>query len=184
MSTDRTLAKAASQVYAANLLEASKAKGNILEITAEMEQIFSTVIGNVDLRNTLSDHAIPVTTRQSIASEVFAGYDEVLLAVFSVIVQRNDIMLLSRVAEAYLELAEQALGAIIIDVTTVVSLDDDLRRIIKDKYAAQLGSDVILREHVDKGILGGIILSTHGRRIDASVVSQLENARVTLSKRN
>jgi F-type H+-transporting ATPase subunit delta len=141
------------------------------------------VRGNIELRNTLCDRAIPVASRQAICAEIFAGLDAALLAVLSVIVERNDIMLVSRIAEAYLEQAEQALGAIIIDVTTAVPLDDALRAGIKEKYAAQLASDVILREHVDKSIVGGIVLSTHGRRIDASVVSQLENARVTLSTR-
>ena len=46
---------------------------------------------------------------------------------------------------------------------------------------ADLGHEVILREKVDPSIIGGIIISTHGHRIDASIASQLETARTVLS---
>ena len=66
-------------------------------------------------------------------------------------------------------------------MTTVVELDDALRQTIKSKYAAQFGKDVMLREHVDPSILGGIVLSARGKKIDASVSAQLEQVRVALS---
>jgi F-type H+-transporting ATPase subunit delta len=63
----------------------------------------------------------------------------------------------------------------------VVELDDGLRDGIRKKYSAQFGKGVLLREHTDPSLVGGIVLSAHGRRIDASVASQLESARVVLS---
>jgi F-type H+-transporting ATPase subunit delta len=183
MSTDRTLAKKAAQVYAKALLQASEAKGNVFELSGQLDEVSHTIQGTVELRNTLADHALPLDARLAIIKELFADYDEALLAVLSVVVERGDIALLPRVSEAYLSAAETALGAVIIDVVTVVELDDALRDSIKEKYSAELGSNVILREHIDKKIVGGIVLSTHGRRIDASVVSQLAHARVVLGKR-
>ena len=38
----------------------------------------------------------------------------------------------------------------------------------------------MLREHIDKSLLGGILMSANGKRIDASVLSQLESARNVL----
>ena len=64
--------------------------------------------------------------------------------------------------------------------TTAVPLDDALRRIITEKAEADLDTNVVLRESVDKSILGGIIMSTNGKRIDASVASQLDHARNVL----
>ena len=45
------------------------------------------------------------------------------------------------------------------DVTTAIALDDHLREIITTKTAKDLGTQVVLREHIDKSILGGIIMS-------------------------
>ena len=56
-----------------------------------------------------------------------------------------------------------------------------VREQVKDKLVADLGKDVVLREKVDPAIIGGIVMSSGGLRIDASIASQLENARCVLS---
>ena len=70
---------------------------------------------------------------------------------------------------------------VVVDVTTAVPLDDHLRDVISTKLSADLGRSVRLNETVDRSILGGIIMSTHGRRMDASVRTQLSNARQVLA---
>ena len=49
-----------------------------------------------------------------------------------------------------------------------------------EEAEADLGTNVVLREHIDKSLLGGILMSANGKRIDASVLSQLESARNVL----
>ena len=181
MPTDRALVQKESVTYATVLLEAAKASDVVFELGGQLEQVLKTVRGSIDLRTTLSDHTIDPSIRCAIVEEVFVGYDPALLSAVRVMVERDDVALLSKVNEAYINLAEEALGAVIIDVITVVKLDDALRTKIRTKYAAAFNKEVLLREHVDPSIIGGIVLSTHGRRIDASVISQLETARVVLS---
>ena len=183
MPTDRTQARKASAIYADVLLQAAIAAGNVLELSEQLQQASSTVRGNVELRNTLADRTLPGTARANVLRELFAALDANLVAVLAVMVERNDIALLPRACESYVELAEQALEAVFIDVTTVVALDNGLRQLIKDKYSAQFGRTVLLREHVDASMVGGIVLSARGRRVDASVLSQLDSARNTLKQR-
>jgi F-type H+-transporting ATPase subunit delta len=181
MSTDRTLTRKASTIYAEVLLQAARDEGVVFEVSGQLEQVLATIRGNVDLRNTLRDRTIPADTRLRIVREIFAGFNAGLVEVFGVMVERDDLPLLARVNEVYIDLAEQELDSVILDVTTVVELDDALRNSIQKKYSAQFGRGVLLREHIDPALVGGIVLSAHGRRIDASVVSQLESARVVLS---
>ena len=81
---------------------------------------------------------------------------------------------------SYGEQLERKLNVTVVDVTTVVELDDHLREVITKKAEADLGTNVVLREHIDKSLLGGILMSANGKRIDASVLSQLESARNVL----
>jgi F-type H+-transporting ATPase subunit delta len=181
MSTDRVSIRATSAVYAEVLLEAVRDKGMALEVSGQLAQALAIIRGNVELHGALTDRMFPHETRVAIVREVFVGLDEALIGTLGVMVERDEIGLLDRVSEAYTALVEQELDALILDVTTVVELDDDLRASIKKKYSAQCGRNVLLREHIDSSLVGGVVLSAHGRRIDASVVSQLENARVVLS---
>jgi F-type H+-transporting ATPase subunit delta len=95
---------------------------------------------------------------------------------------RQDMGLLFRVSLDYEELLNKRIGVSVVDVTTTVSLDDSLRQAIVKKAESELGVSVVLREHIDKSILGGIVMNAQGQRLDASIKTQLENARRVLKK--
>ena len=74
------------------------------------------------------------------------------------------------------------LNLVVVETTTVVPLDDHLREVIRKKAESELGMKVVLDERIDASLLGGIIMSANGERIDASVQTQVENARETLKR--
>ena len=181
MPIDRTVTRKAVDIYAKALLEAAKGEGTVFEVSGQLEQATKVIRANMELRATLNDRTVPGVARSGIAKEVFAGLNASVVEVIGVLVERDEIDLLSRVTESYVYLAEEELDAVFIDVTTVVELDDSLRDGIKKKYSAQLGKNILLREHVDASLVGGIVLSSHGSKVDASVVTQLDRARLALA---
>ena len=96
--------------------------------------------------------------------------------------RNGDASLLTRVYHEYESVIEDKLKLCVVDVVTAVPLDDELRALIKQKAEADLGMTAVLSESIDKSILGGIIMSVKGMRIDASVISQLYHARETLKQ--
>lgn len=181
MPKDRMLTKREVTTYAEVLLEATKETGNVLEVAAELKELQEVILTHPNLREAFNDDSLTAEARVNVLNEVFKGFDPALLKVMGVMVERREIGLLHRVVGEFEVLAEDALNVVILDVTTVVELDDALRQTIKSKYAAQFGKDVMLREHVDPSILGGIVLGARGKRIDASVATQLEQTRAALS---
>lgn len=183
MPTNRLVIKEEVATYASVLLDAAAEAGGqdaVLEVRDQAEQIVGFMRSNMDLSNALEDTSYTAEQRERIARGVFAPYDPVLVDVLAVMAERGDIALFSRVLRSYEEQIEGKLNIAVVDVTTVVPLDDSLREVIKKKAEADLGSEVVLREHINKSILGGIIMSANGKRIDASVLSQLESARSVL----
>lgn len=181
MPNNRMLIKREVTTYAEVLLEATQAEGTTFEVAGQLEELQQSLRMHPGLKDALADDSADIEVRASIISEVFKGFDTALLKVFTVMVDRHEMALLHRVVEDFQQLAEEALDVVILDVTTVVELDDELRETIKNKFAAQFGKEVMLREHIDPSILGGIVLGAHGKRIDASVSTQLEQTRVALS---
>lgn len=182
MPTDRNLIKKEIATYANVLLEAAKAQGNVFTVDAQINEALTVIRGHMDLHDALADMTLSGETRASIVRDVFASFDESLVTMLAVMAQRGEIHQLARVCEAFDLAAEEATGTVVVDVTTVVALTDELRETIKKKLATQYGGrEISLREHIDKSIVGGIVMGAHGKRIDASVFSQLENARVVLS---
>ena len=167
MPTNRLIVKEEVAVYAAVLFDGAFEAGGqeaVLEVRDQMVRVAE---------------AMP-EQRGELARNVFAGCNPVLLDVLAVLAERGDAALLPRVLENYAEQLQSKLNLCVVDVTTAVPLDDALRRIITEKAEADLDTNVVLRESVDKSILGGIIMSTNGKRIDASVASQLDHARNVL----
>ena len=184
MPTNRLVEKEKVTVYANTLLEAATAQGRetALEIRDELEQVVASVRGNAKLSETLKDSTIPAAKRAEIMRAVFAACNPILVEVLGVVVDREDAGLLGRIAAAYESQLSSALNVTIVDITTVVELDDHLREVITKKAIADFGTDVVLREHIDTTMLGGILMSANGKRLNASMRWQLENARTALKK--
>ncbi|MBC2888958.1 ATP synthase F1 subunit delta [Senegalimassilia anaerobia] len=183
MPTNRLIVKEEVAVYAAVLFDGAFEAGGrdaVLEVRDQMVRVAESMRTNMELSVALSDPGYTPEQRAELARNVFAGCNPVLLDVLAVLAERGDAALLPRVLESFAEQLQSKLNVCVVDVTTAVELDDDLRRIITEKAEADLDTNVVLRESVDKSILGGIIMSTNGKRIDASVVSQLDHARNVL----
>lgn len=183
MPTNRLVVKETVRLYATNLLDGANAAGGqdaVLEVRDQLETVIHALAENVDLVVALTEKAYTADQVKTLVRNVFAGANPALIDVLCVMVDRDELDLLRRVASAYEAQVEERLGVAVVDVTTAVALDDALRQTITNKAAADLGKSVVLREHVDESILGGIIMSTSGKKIDASMASQLEAARTVL----
>lgn len=183
MPNNRLVAKESVSVYASVLLDSALEAGGqdeALEVRSQMEEIIGITRSDMNLNMALSNPDYTPAQRRDLAEAVFASCKVELREVLSMMAERGDSEMLPRVFESFNLQMEEKLGLCVVDVTTVVSLDDNLRHVIATKAESDLGKKVVLRERIDKSILGGIIMSTNGRRVDASVLSQLANARNVL----
>ena len=105
-----------------------------------------------------------------------------LLSVLSQMAANGDLEKLPDVLDLYNDMVEGDQETVGVQVTTAVPLDAELRMLITQKCEADLGCNVFLIERVDPTIIGGIVLSARGRRRDASVRHQLEQARKVMTQ--
>ena len=183
MPTNRLVVKEQVSTYASVLFDALNAEGGqkaILEARDQIAVIVASLRSNVKLEEVLKDSTLSPEQRADIARSVFGECNPALVSVLAIMAERGEIDLLPRVAESMEKLLSEKLNTVVVDVTTAVELDDHLREIIANKAASELGKQVVLNEHVDKSLLGGIIMSTSDERIDASLRTQVENARNVL----
>ena len=183
MPTNRQILKEKVATYSSVLLDGTYEAGGqdaVLEVRDQAERILRIARSNMDLSDALEDSSYTPEQRGQLVRNLFASSNPVLVDVLAIMAEREDFALLSRVWASYGEQLERKLNVTVVDVTTVVELDDHLREVITKKAEADLGTNVVLREHIDKSLLGGILMSANGKRIDASVLSQLESARNVL----
>lgn len=105
-----------------------------------------------------------------------------VLSVLSQMAAHGDMDKISDVLALYGEMAEGDQHTVGVTVTTAVPLDHELRARVTQKCELDLGQNVFLIERVDPSIIGGIILTVNGRRYDASVRHQLEQAQKVMTQ--
>ena len=183
MPTNRLAEKEKVQTYAAVLLQGVLAEGGqsaAMAVRDQMDEVVRIIRANPTLAEALKSMAYSPEERNELARGTFAACDPALTDVLAVMAERGESDLLGRVCSSFEDAIKRELNVTIVDVTTAIALDDRLREIITAKTAKDLGTDVVLREHIDGSILGGIIMSANGKQIDASVLSKLEAARSVL----
>ena len=183
MPTNRLVVKERIATYTQLLFEAANNDGGhegVLTVCEQAKTIVSALRGNADLDSALKDPGFSPEQKAILARNVFADANPALVSVLALMAERGELDYLPRVAEGLVERMSDELNLVVVEVTTAVELDDHLRDLIKQKASSELGKNVVLKEHVDKSILGGVIMSTKDERIDASLLTQVEKTREAL----
>lgn len=183
MATNRLVQQGKVKVYATTMFNAANDAGGADKVVAvrnQMARLRHLIYADMDLTLALNDSSYTPRQRYDLAKAVFADCEVALCETLAVMAEQGDVSLLGQVYNAYEEEMAEQLKLCVVDVTTVVPLDDALRNLIGKKAEAELGCNAVLNESIDKSILGGIIMSVNGMRIDASVLSQLNRARYVL----
>jgi F-type H+-transporting ATPase subunit delta len=171
-----------ASAYARTLFELASLTDSVDATDVALGTVVSTVRGQLDLREALTDTSVPVEAKRAVLREVFGGeVTPEALSIVTLLVERDLVALLDDVARLYAEIAEAERGIVPAEVTTAVPLDDALRASLTSKLAASLGRPVSLRENVDPSIVGGVVIKVAGRVLDGSVASQLESVRRALA---
>lgn len=181
MPKNRMLIKKEVSTYAQVLLDAARQAGRQYEISAQLEEMKKVVRMSPGLAEVLRDTSLPEATRSEIIGEAFKEFDPDMIKFITVMADRGEIALLPQVAAEYDRELQEEDNVVILDVATVIPLDDELREKIKAKFGAQFGKEIALREHVDSWLLGGMNVRANGKRIDCCTVTRLDKMRVALS---
>ena len=184
---NRHVTQATIDAYANTVLDGANAAGGteaVVEVRNQMLEILGFMATNIDLRLSCDDEGYTPEEREGIVKGVFGSCNQVLVGLLCVMASRADMDKLRQIYHRYEDLIESKLNFSIVDVTTVVELDDNLRGVITNKAESHLGRKCVLVEHIDPSIQGGIIMSAGSRYVDASVRSQFERARFTLKQMN
>jgi len=130
----------------------------------------------------LSNPAIPVATRthalDRIVGEEVDGPQRSLLALM---VRRGRFELLPGVIREFTRLYRLREGIVEATVTSASTLDAAEVEALQGRLVAITGQRIELREEVDSGLLGGIVVRVGDRLIDGSARGRLERMRNELS---
>ncbi len=147
-------------------------------VNDDMQLIASTIEENTDLQLMLLSPVIKAEQKKSILIAIFdKKTDAISLKLINLLVENKRLSLLPEVAKQYTILYDQHKGSQIAEVTTAVSLTDDLEKKVLAKVKEITGKNVALKNTIDPTIIGGFILRVGDKQFDASILGKMNSLR-------
>jgi len=166
--------------YAEAAFEIALRDGTVEEWRSQVDQAAAT-LDEAGLGDVLANPATPLDQRLEVAEQVFARLAGPVRNLVLVMVRRNRIEQLPRVAAEFRRLDDQRNHLSHATATSAAPLGDAEIQAITARLEEMTGGRVALETAVDPDLLGGIIVRVGDRLIDGSVRGRLERLRNRLA---
>jgi F-type H+-transporting ATPase subunit delta len=172
---------ALDDAYAVALFEVAKAEGSLGRVEEELFRFARTLEASDELRETLSDPAIPTDRKQGIINDLLAERaSPVTLALVSFVVAAGRSRDLPEIIDRLVERAAQERDEVVAEVRTAIPLDDGRREKLAQALSKSTGKKVSVKVVVDPTVLGGVVAQVGDTVIDGSVRRRLEQLKEVL----
>ena len=167
--------------YANALFEVAQVEGSLDTVQDELFKLAQALKTSDELRNTLTDDAIPVERRQGIVETLLGGEaSPVTASLVSFVVGSGRGRQLPDIIDRLVARAAEAKNKVVAEVRTTVPLTDDQKARLADALGKATGKSVEVKSIIDPSILGGIVSQVGDTVIDGSVRHRLEQLRESI----
>ena len=118
--------------------------------------------------------ALPKEERLGLIDKAFGGLNEYVVNVLKMLCDGHNAYAFSRLFSEFTKLYNDKLGIVEVEAVSAVALTEGETERLKKALFTKLGKQVSIRNTVDKGILGGLILRYDSLQLDGSVKAGLE----------
>ena len=163
--------------YARSLLEMvdEQLSGAVDEIAAELQQLLDLTQSEPELMQLISTRTMSASDRAGVITRVFKGRITDLVYHFLLTVnEKNRLDQLQGIIRAFVAMAQDRKGMIEADAYVATMLNDEGVQQISSGVGNVIGKQVLLRQHVDPALIGGLKLRIGDQLIDGSVATQLK----------
>lgn len=166
----RTLAER----YTKALMQLAQEKNNLEKIADDIKVVASTFSENPDIEGFFVSPIISKEDKKEILEKSFKGkVDEDVYNFLNILVDKNRMFILPAVMNILQEKLLNVANILEIEVRTVIEIDEGMSKSLTEKMEKISGKKVVLKNIIDKDIIGGVVLSFDGKVIDGSVKAKL-----------
>jgi F-type H+-transporting ATPase subunit delta len=175
--------RAAAKRFARALFDVARAERLDLEkVDQELAAVAAFVAANEPLQRVLVNPAIPAPRKRAVMQQLLerSPVTSVVARLLLLLADRDRLVLLPELAEAYRQRLMDHQLVVRAEVTTAVALPDDRAAALRAGLAAVTGRQVQLGVRVDPLIVGGAVARIGSTVYDGSVTTQLEKLKQQL----
>ena len=161
--------------YAKAIFEIAKGENSLPQVSDELFRVARAVESNNDLRQALTDIAVPAAGKEKLLSDILDNkVSPHTLGILKFVVAQGQSRKLIEISDELARLAESESKREIAEVRTAVKLDGDQEARLAKALSAATGKDVTVKVIVDPKIIGGVVARVGDVVIDGSVKHKLD----------
>lgn len=162
--------------YALALYEVGEENQKLDEYIDDFTQIAKLIKTNESIMQITKHPQISTSGKKKIFMEIFKGkIDEKLLNFLLLLVEKKRIDDVDEILNQLNIISLEKHNKVIADVKTVIPLTKDEQTSLTDKLSKKYNKTVILKESIDKSIIGGVYVRVGDDVIDGTIKFKLES---------
>lgn len=167
--------------YANALFEVARVEGSLDEVEDELFRFARTLESSDELRNTLTDEAVPVARRQGVVESLLGGKASPVTAnLVNFVVGSGRARQLPQIIDRLVERAAAAKDSVVGEVRSAIPLTDDQKSRLADALGKATGKKVEVKVVIDPSVLGGLVAQVGDTVIDGSIRARLDQLRESI----
>ena len=160
--------------YARAMLGVVGAEGDADRLSDELFRVASAFGESEELQGALGDPLIPFEKKQGIISDLIGKRaSSVTVSLVNMLVGVGKVKDLSAITKRMMELAAEAQGEVVAEVTSAIELDAATQERLTARLSEVTGKKVKLHVTIDPSVVGGLVAQVEDTLFDGSVRSRL-----------
>lgn len=169
--------------YAQAIFDLAKENKSASDYYQALLVINNAIINDGEINKVFAHPSITLSEKKSILEKsLSSNVDEVLIHFLFVLLDNNRLFELPLVIEAYKALLDEYENKMEVDVYSKYSLDTKAKEELVAKLEKHYQKTIILNEHLDDTVIGGVKIVSNKEVLDSSVLSTLDNMKNSLKK--
>ena len=153
------------------------------EILGALDLLKDVLNENTEYIDFLSTPSIPLGERLDAISEAFEKtMPEYVVSFIKLLCEKGHIDSIFECIGEYKELYDNSKKVMTAKVTSATELTEEEKNALYEKLKKISQKEIVIDYHLDKDILGGMIIEMDGKVIDASVKSRLKEVKDVISR--
>jgi F-type H+-transporting ATPase subunit delta len=155
---------------------------NLLDkLDFDLVLVKETLKENAELKDFLEHPLIQANDKKEVIDSIFQKHVSFYtLNLIKLLIDKNRIFVLSRIADHYRELLNKKRNISTAQIITAVEIDEYTRNRIREKLENMFNQTINIETLTDKEIIAGMIVRVGDKIIDGSIKTKLENMKKQL----
>jgi F-type H+-transporting ATPase subunit delta len=169
--------------YALAIYKVAEEKNKVEEYISTLNQIVELFKTNKDVYTLISHPEITSSKKKKTFIKLFKGrVDEEILSFLLFLIEKDRILYLEEKVRQMEKIHLEKNNTVEAEVKTVVPLQDDERKLLIEKLAKEYGKEILLKEEIDKELIGGVYVRIGNDVIDGTLKAKLANMKELMLK--